>query len=72
MAYEYVKQYYGVPVEIGQRVSMEGHRPEYGTVVRKREYDQYVHVRFDGHKFDVPVHPLDLKYLTPDEVEVSG
>lgn len=72
MAYEYVKQYYGVPVEIGQRVSMEGHRPEHGTVVRKRAYDMYVHVRFDGQKFDAPVHPLDLKYYTPDEEEVSG
>jgi len=72
MAYEYVKQYYGVPVEIGQRVSMEGRRPEYGTVIRKRSYDCYVHVRFDGQKFDVPVHPLDLKYLSPDEEEVSG
>jgi hypothetical protein len=71
MAYEYVKQYYGVPVEIGQRVSMEGRRLEYGTVVRKRAYDQYVHVRFDGQKFDVPVHPLDLKYLAPGE-EMSG
>ena len=41
-----------------------------GVIVRKRSYDQYVHVKFDGSKFDVPVHPLDLDYrpaaATPD------
>ena len=71
MAYEYVKQHYGVPVEIGQRVSMEGHRTEWGTVARKRSYDMYVHVRFDGQKFDLPVHPLDLKYYDADGKELS-
>ena len=63
MAYEYVKQHYGVPAEPGTRVSMKGRRPtETGVIVRKRCYDHYVHVRFDGQRFDVPVHPLDLEY----------
>ncbi len=60
MAYEYVKQYYGVKVEPGDRVRM-GEKE--GTVARKRAYDHYVHVKFDGTKFDVPVHPMDLLYL---------
>jgi hypothetical protein len=66
MAYEYVKQAYGVYVEVGQRVTMkDSHRSiRTGTVVGKRGYDQYVHVRFDGQKHDVPVHPLDLEYTT--------
>jgi hypothetical protein len=62
--YEYVKRYYSVPAEPGKRVKMAGHRPtEEGVIVRKRCYDQYVHVRFDGQSFDVPVHPMDLEYL---------
>jgi len=64
MAYEYVKQYYGVPVEVGQRVRMKDKHCSVrdGVVVGKRTYDHYVHVRFDGRKFSVPVHPLDLDY----------
>lgn len=62
MAYEYVKQYYGVPVEVGQRVTMKD-SGKIGTVKGKRTYDQYVHVVFDGQNFDVPVHPLDLEYV---------
>ena len=69
MSYEYVKQYYQVPVEVGQRVSM-GHQT--GVVVKKRSYDQYVHVRFDGVSFDVPVHPLDLVYYGKDGKELTG
>lgn len=63
MAYEYVKQYYGVKVEPGDRVRMKSIDGKEGTVARKRTYDQYVHVKFDGRNFDVPVHPLDLVYL---------
>jgi hypothetical protein len=33
-----------------------------GVIVRKRSYDNYVHVKFDGSKFDVPCHPMDLQY----------
>ena len=61
--YEYVKKYYGVPADPGRRVKMAGHRPtETGVIVRKKSYDQYVHVRFDGQTFSVPVHPHDLDY----------
>jgi hypothetical protein len=64
MAYEYVKRTYGVPVEVGQRVRMKDspRRKREGVVVAKRTYDNYVHVRFDGQNFDVPVHPFDLEY----------
>jgi hypothetical protein len=64
MAYEYVKATYCVPVEVGQRVTMKDHlgTVRTGVVVRKRSYDHCVHVRFDGRKFNVPVHPLDLIY----------
>ena len=69
MAYEYVKQYYGVPVEVGQRVTFSevGCARKDGVVVRKRHYDNYVHVRFDGQKHDVPCHPLSLEYHTEKE-----
>lgn len=64
MAYEYVKEYYGVKPEVGQRVKMlPPNKPLEGVIVGKRQYDHYVHVRFDGRKFDVPVHPLELAYL---------
>ena len=63
MAYEYVKQYYGVNVEPGDRVRGKDREAKEGTVARKRSYDQYVHVKFDGTKFDVPVHPMELEYL---------
>jgi hypothetical protein len=69
MAYEYVKKYYGVQVEPGDRVRMKGLSPREGIVARKRSYDQYVHVKFEGTKFDVPVHPGDLIYLGKPEVK---
>lgn len=72
MAYEYVKRYYGVPAEPGTRVLMPGHRPtEEGVIARKRCYDQYVHVRFDGQTFSVPVHPLDLVYVSSIKSEAQ-
>ena len=64
MAYEYVKQKYGVNPEIGARVTFveKGCTRKEGVIVRKRSYDQYVYVRFDGCKFDVRCHPLSLEY----------
>lgn len=59
--YAYVKQYYGVNPVIGARVASKDGKKA-GVVVRKASYDHYVHVKFDGSKFDVPVHPLDLNY----------
>jgi hypothetical protein len=61
--YAYVNRAYGLNVKPGTRVVMAGHRPtEEGVVVRKASYDHYVHVRFNGQSFDVPVHPMDLTY----------
>ncbi len=64
MAYEYVKRSYGVPAEVGMRVTFneEGSPRKDGVIVGKRQYDHYVHVRFDGCKFDVPCHPMSLDY----------
>jgi hypothetical protein len=64
MSYEYVKEYYGVKPEVGMRVTFneQGCAKKDGVVVGKRNYDHYVHVRFDGAKFDVPCHPLSLEY----------
>ena len=72
MAYEYVKQYYGVPVEVGQRVTFSevGCARKDGLVVGKLNYDNYdnyVYVRFDGQKHDIPCHPLSLEYHTEKE-----
>jgi hypothetical protein len=65
--YEYVNQTYGTAFEPGQRVKMIG-SGMVGTVARKRNYDHYVHVVFDGRKFDVPCHPADLLvFLDPKE-----
>lgn len=61
MAYEYVKQYYGVNPEVGMRVESEDGKHR-GVIVARRSYDHYVHVRIDGQKHDSPFHPLDLKY----------
>ena len=64
--YAYVKRFYGVNPVIGSRVATKDGKKS-GVIVRKRSYDQYVHVKFDGTNFDVPVHPLDLIYDNPPE-----
>lgn len=64
MAYEYVKQYYGVHPEPGMRVTSEDGK-HVGVIVGKRCYDNYVHVRIDGQKHASPFHPLDLIYPEP-------
>jgi hypothetical protein len=66
--YEYVKRTYGVNPVIGSKVALctDGRTPtRRGVIVRKRCYDNYVRVRFDGQSFDSPVHPLDLLYEAP-------
>lgn len=71
--YEYVRRMYGVDPVIGQRVSSAwGGDPSAGVIVRKRHYDQYVHVKFDGSSFDVPVHPLELNYETGSAPQQSS
>ena len=59
VAYEYVNKFYGLEVKPGMTVRM---KDRFGVVARKRSYNHYVHVRFEGSKHDVPVHPMDLKY----------
>jgi hypothetical protein len=66
--YAYVRRFYGVNPVIGTRVALwvDGQQStKQGVIVRKRAYDHYVHVKFDGQKFDVPVHPLELLYEAP-------
>jgi hypothetical protein len=70
MAYEYVKSYYGVNPEPGMRVKVKGSEKQ-GTIARKRSYDHYVHVKFDGSKFDVPCHPMDLLHEEQNPEKVS-
>jgi hypothetical protein len=62
MAYEYVKQHYGVNPVPGQRVIGPNGKMS-GIIARRRSYDHYVYVKFDGTKHSVPCHPLDLTYL---------
>ena len=61
MAYEYVRSYYGVTAKPGQRVTTKDGLKS-GVIARKKIYDQYVYVTFDGSKFSVPCHQLDLRY----------
>jgi hypothetical protein len=61
MAYEYVKKYYGVDPKPGMRVTTEDGKKS-GVIARKASYNNYVYVKFDGAKFSVPCHPLDLVY----------
>lgn len=69
-AYEYVNRYYGLRVKPGMRVTtMDGKKT--GTVVRKYCYDHYVHVKFDGTKFDVPCHPQELVYDSSIDAELA-
>ena len=63
MAYEYVNQYYRINVKPGARVRTKTLVPKEGVVVRNG-YDQYVYVQFDGTKINVPVHPMDLLFLS--------
>ena len=61
MAYEYVKQAYGVNPEIGARVR-HNEIDKHGVIVRRKSYDNYVYVKFDGEKFAKPCHPKALDY----------
>jgi hypothetical protein len=61
--YEYVRNYYKVPAYVGVRVESKDAKYAKGVIVAARSDLHYVHVRFDGVKFAVNVHPSDLKYL---------
>lgn len=61
MAYEYVKAMYGVDPVPGNRTSHQITGRE-GVIARRRSYDHYVYVRFDGKKHATPCHPTELTY----------
>ena len=61
MAFEYVREYYGVPAEIGRRIIHEG---DEGIIVADRGH--YIGVNFDKDKPGaiVNVHPThNVQYL---------
>jgi hypothetical protein len=63
--YDYVRNYYHVPAHAGTRVKV-GNKE--GVIVRKSGSQQYIFVRFDGVKHDVPCHPTDgVEYLEPSQ-----
>lgn len=62
MAYEYVRQAYGVDPVPGQRVRFTEGKPRFGMIASRRAYDHYVWVRFDGEKHPSPCHPTSLDY----------
>ncbi|KKL24425.1 hypothetical protein LCGC14_2415450 [marine sediment metagenome] len=62
MSYEYVREYYGVPAEIGRRVEYRGR----GGIIYKEGFN-YVAINFDDMKpgKTLHIHPTDpsLEYL---------
>ncbi len=71
MAYEYVKQHYGVDPVIGGRVRLENTQRE-GVIARRRTYDHHVWVTFDGQGFASPCHPKSLEYLPAEPATPVG
>lgn len=61
-AYDYVRRTYGVNPIPGHRVQLENSDRQ-GVITRRRTYDHYVWVRFDGMGFASPCHPKSLIYL---------
>ena len=60
-AYDYIRRYYGLSYEPGQRVRHTVTN-KVGTVCRMRKSQgHYVQVRFDGMKFARPCHPQELE-----------
>lgn len=52
--YDYIRQYYGVTIEIGQRIMVNGIT---GTVSRPLDHQHYVHFIRDGAKHSEVAHP---------------
>lgn len=66
---EYIRKYYGVPAQVGVRVTfsepgttMEGKR---GVITGSS--GPHVMVQFDCYTFSVPVHPTALRYETTEK-----
>ena len=51
MSFEYIKNYYGVPAEIGRRVTVDGKQ---GVIAE--DLGSHIGVRFDGENTVVPCH----------------
>lgn len=67
MAYEYIKQAYGVQPKAGMRVRSKDGKYS-GEVARCRlSHAHYVYVRIDGRNHAEPFHPLDLIYSKAGE-----
>lgn len=60
--YDYVRRTYGVNPIPGHRCRLENTDRE-GVIARRRNYDHWVWVRFDGSGFATPCHPTSLIYL---------
>lgn len=61
MAYEYIRKYYGVNPQVGQRVRVPDGK--IGIIQPVEGDPQYLDVRFNGQQHTVPVHPTDVEYL---------
>lgn len=60
---QYIRDYYGVPAQIGGVVKIGG---KFGTI---KQADHYIHVQFMGVRGTRPYHPTDgVEYLV-DEVK---
>lgn len=64
MAYEYIKQTYGVSPEVG-RVVYHTVTKAYGVIKREsKSASHYVQVQFEGDNHALPCHPTELQYLS--------
>jgi hypothetical protein len=61
--YDYIKRTYAFQPEVGRRVRHTVTKQE-GEIKRESlSSGQYVQVRFDGKKFNLPCHPGELEYV---------
>ena len=71
MAYEYIKQTYGVSPEVG-RVVYHTVTKAYGVIKREsKSASHYVQVQFEGDNHALPCHPTELQYLS-DSLCLAG
>jgi hypothetical protein len=61
--YDYIRRFYGVPANVGQRVRVYGKGE--GVLVRKRGTQQYIWIRLVATaRIEGPYHPTDgIEYL---------
>lgn len=62
MSMEYIREYYGVPAEVGTNVIAQGRK---GTIVGAK--NAYIRVKIDGEKNIILFHPTwEIEYLDQD------